>query len=199
MSEEAKEPKKKKKGGKLPIIAALILVAAGGGFFVMKGKASSKPKEVIIKLSKVHPEPLKEFLVNLKDNGVYLRAEIALHPMDGFDVKKMEENGPAVQDAILNVLCSKSLDQVRTPSGKKELKKEIAKAVNDILNQDVPPVPKPEPKTESKPDPKRKVHEIVIKAPPDAEQPAPKPPVPEDWDSLEGPILKVYFVSFATQ
>ncbi len=194
MSEEPKE-KVKKKGSKLPIIAALVLVAAGGGFFVMKGKGDGKPKEIVIKLSKVHPEPLKEFLVNLRDNGVYLRTEIALHPMDGFDVKKMEENGPAVQDAIIGVLTSKSLEQIRTPTGKKLLKKEIASAVNEILSEGKPEEPKPDPKEKSK----EKVVEIVKKIEPEATKEKPKERVPEDWDSLDGPILKVYFVSFATQ
>lgn len=173
--EQPQEAAPAKKKGKLPVLLALVLVLGGGGFFVMKSKGN--PAKVEVKLGEV--EQLEEFLVNLRGQGTYLRAEIALQLKEGFSKEELVKNVAAVRDAILTDLSAKSLYEVSTAAGKAKLKREIAESVNAVLKQ-----------LEEKKNPKK-----------DKPEPAnakPKIANPE-WESQEGPVLRVYFSSFATQ
>jgi flagellar FliL protein len=186
MSEEAAAEKPaKKKGGKLPIIIALVLVLGGGGFFMTKGKSGKKEKPAV-KLGEIQTMP--EFLVNLKDGEHYLRTEVALQTKEGLEKEKFDKMLPTVRDAILGVLTSKSLEDVRTLEGKDKMKKEIAKAVNEAIED---PEEKDDSSDKDKGDKsdgesKKKKKEIKID-------------IHTDWDSQTGPVLKVFFTSFATQ
>lgn len=178
MSEEAKEATKKK--GKLPIIIVLALVLGGGGFFVMKSK-SAKKEQPKIELAEAETE-LGEFLVNLKDGTVYLRAKISVKLAKDFSEEKLKANLGSVEDAVNLVLRDTSAREIVTGADLVALKKKLAKAMNARLK---PPV---DPK-EEKEKPKDEKKEGAAKAP---------PPNPA-WDSQEGPILQVFFKSFATQ
>ena len=192
--ETADEPPKKKKS-KLPIILVLVLVLGGGGFFAMKMRGGGKAKPEI-KLSKEKPAELKEFLVNLRDQGVYCRTEIAFGLAEGAKPTVIDDHEAAVRDAINLRITSKKLSDVNTVEGLMQLKRDIATDVNKILA---------EPTEEQKPDdanadgtddatpPKKDAKD------PKAESDKPTAPVHPDWDSDTGPVLKVYFNSFATQ
>ena len=201
MSEEAQNPTEvvadepKKKKSKLPIILVLVLVLGGGGFFAMKMRGGSKAKPEI-KLGKEKPAELKEFLVNLRDQGVYCRTEIALGLAEGAKATAIEEHEAAVRDAINLRITSKSLSDVNTVEGMKQLKRDIAADLNKILAE-----PKDEKKSDDAnadgPDDTSPVKKDAkdTKAEPDKAA----EPVHPDWDSDTGPVLKVYFNSFATQ
>lgn len=178
MSDAAPEVKKKK--GKLPIILVLALVIGGGGFFMMKSKGGA-PKEPAVKLGAI--EQLPEFLVNLKGGTTYLQTEIAFHLKDGYKKEDLDKGMPAVRDAILMTLSGKGLNEVSTEKAKAKLKREIAGAVNQVLMELNPP-PGADKKSKKEPDDEQRVGE--------------EPEHPE-WDSDEGPVLKVYFTKFATQ
>lgn len=194
----AEAPVKKK--SKLPIILVLVLLVGGGGFFVMKMRGGRAKVE--IKLSKEKPAELKEFLVNLQDPGVYCRTEIALGLADTAKPTLIDEHEDAVRDAINLRLCSKHLKDVSTPGGLEELKREIATDLNKVLA---------EPKDDKKPDdanpdepakpegavPGKKATKPGDSA--DASDQAAVAPQHPEWDSDTGPVLKVYFSSFATQ
>lgn len=191
MSEEAKktEDAPKKKGGKLPILIALIVVIAGGGFFGMQkmngGKTEEKPK---IELGEI--VTTKEFLCNLSDPSTYVRTELAFQMAKGYDAKHFTDIEPAVRDTVNIILGSKSQAEISSAAGKDSLKKEIAAAVNEILlagheeedKKDEHPAEEGEPKPE---EPAVENHEPVE--------------IPKGWDSGEGPVLRVFFTSFATQ
>jgi flagellar FliL protein len=177
MSEEGKEPTKKK-GGKMPIIIALVLILAGGGFFMMKSKGGGKKEKPAIELGEVQTMP--EFLVNLKDGQTYLRTEVALQTQKGFEKEAFDKVTPAVRDAIVLKLSSKSLGEISTVDGKNKLKKEIAKVVNDAIG------PPESDSSDDDGDKKKKK-----KKSDDDEH--------DDWDSQTGPVLKVFFTNFATQ
>ncbi|MFN8219572.1 MAG: flagellar basal body-associated FliL family protein [Fimbriimonadales bacterium] len=178
MSEAKKtEEAPKKKKGKLPMIIALVAILGGGGFFMMKGKGGDAKKPAIV-LGAIEPMP-EEFLVNLSTSPNYLRTAISLHMAKDFKKEDLEHNIGAVQDAIGSVLSSKMPSQIRTLKGKKALKEEIARAINEVLAEGhEADKGKEKPKEEKKKDEK-----------------APE----NDWDSQTGPVLKVYFTSFATQ
>lgn len=177
----------KKKGGKLPIIAALVLVLGAGGYFGMKGGGGTAAAEEEPEIKLGESAPIGEFLVNLSDGRSYLRAAVALQFDDQTDTKKIDHDMPIIQDAILMVLSSKSLEDVRSLDGKRKLKWEIAASVNHSLHAAHPDKKK-----------KKKKAEDALESGHDAHAPA-KPENEEGWDADEGPVLKVYFTSFVTQ
>ncbi len=204
MSEAAQEPTEAsadapKKKSKLPMIIALVLILGGGGFFVMKmrGGAAKKPE---IKLSKEKGVELKEFLVNLKDKGVYCRTEISLGLAEGVDAKGVEDHEAAIRDAINLRLTSKSLSEVDSAEGLVTLKREIAADLNKVLEEKKPAdadADKSDEEDAKKDDAKKDAKAGDKKE--TAKDVKPAPPVHPDWDSDTGPVLKIYFSSFATQ
>lgn len=184
-------PKKKK--GKLPVILILALVLGTGGFFGMKMRGGGPPKEPEIKLGEI--VPLEEFLLNLRDGRTYLRTEIALHVKEGFKKEELDKSLPAVRDGVISVLTSQSIGGVSTMEGKEKLKVELATAINGILESLAPP---PEKKEDHGKD-KKESHDKGEKGEKDKDEPESKETKHPDWHSQEGPVLKVYFTSFATQ
>ncbi len=164
----------KKKGNALPLIVALVLFVAGGGFFMMKSKGGDAPKKhEAPSLGTI--EPVKEILVNLAGGGSYLKAEISLHMVKDFKKEDLDKNMPAVSDAIILCLKSKRLADIQNAGQLSALKREIAGNVNAILTADSK-------EKDSK----------------DARDAIPQK-IPDGYDSADGPVLKVYFTSFATQ
>ena len=186
MSEAKKEeeatPKKKK--GKLPLIIALVAILGGGGFFVMKGKGGKKAAEPAIKLGAIEPVP--EFLVNLTGGQTYLRTQIALQFKEGFHKEELDKNLPAVLDGVIAILTTRSANELRTLQGKRKLKKDIAYAVNKVFESSGHEEPSEEKSKETDKDKKKPAKVDHAEA-------------HEDWDSQEGPCLKVFFTSFAMQ
>ncbi|MEQ1823733.1 MAG: flagellar basal body-associated FliL family protein [Fimbriimonadaceae bacterium] len=184
MSEAAAEPKKK---GKLPVILALVVVLFGGGFFGMKMKGGGKKVEPAIKLA--HGEKavveIEEKLYNLADRETFMRTTMALHPKDGYEVAKIAAQLPAIEDAILRVVCDKMPDEVVGSKNIAKLKVEIAESINHLLEAAEEEHAKEGGKEESKEKPK--------------EHSKDEKPEHPDWDSQTGPILKVYFKALAIQ
>lgn len=201
MSEEAKEApaKKKKKGSKLPMIVVLV-VLLGGGYFMMGKKGGKEKKKEEIKMAhEAVPFP-KEFIVNLQGGANYLRCEIALGTKEGLDKHAVEAQFPAFQDAIIEVLSSKSASDLRTSDGKRLAKVEIA----DKLNQIMAHLEEGAAEEEESKDEKKKGEDKEGKKEGEHGKGhgSEKVSMPENehgWDHDKGPILKIYFTSFATQ
>ncbi|MCE9558055.1 MAG: flagellar basal body-associated FliL family protein [Armatimonadetes bacterium] len=181
----ADAPKKK---GKMPIILILALVIGGGGFFMMKGK--KKPNhEPEIKLGEIVAFE-KEFLVNLREQDSYLRTEIAVQLKEKVDPKAFEKVLPAIQNAFVMRLGGLSKADVVTMEDRTRLKRILARDANEVLKLVMPA--KEEVEETKKEKEKREEHEAEMA------KPGYKPEFPE-FDSDTGPILKIYFTSFATQ
>ena len=195
---------KAKGGSKMPVIAVAALVLAGGGFFMMKGKGD-KPKVKKIELGAA--VTLKEILVNLKGGDTYLKTEIALQAVKEFQAKEIEENAALINDAIILRLKSKTPQDLDSVDKLKDLKREIEEDVNSILpkkegehkegeeggdaeKKDGEESKDAKDSKDSK-DSEDKGHEKAT----DKKKPA----KPSKYDSETGPIMKVYFNSFATQ
>lgn len=199
MSEAAeKEPKKKK--GKLPIIIVAVLVLGGGGYMKMKGggKPVVPPIELGAPASIV--EIKDEFLVNLSGGNNYMKAKISLLPKKDAKKEEIEHLMPILVDTIYTRLRKTSLSVLNGPDGVALLKRQLAQDLNYQIEQfehkEAPPAEPPKKKkgkhVEEEPEVEAKPAEIT-KLPPDSELEHP------DWDSDEGPILKVLFTSIATQ
>lgn len=179
MSEAAEAPKKKK--SPLPVVIALVLVLAGGGFFMTKGKGEKKEDKSVIKLAKEEVE-LEEFLVNMTDRNTYLKTKIAIKTAEGFKAETLTANMSAVEDAVIRTLRSVGPEDIGTDEEMVKLKRKLAAAMNRVLEGTG---------EEHAEEPHGKVTQIRRKL--DEEE------LPPDWDSNEGPVLQVFFKTFATQ
>jgi len=143
MAEEQTKEEGKKSGGKkkliLILIPVLLLLIGGGGagayFFVFHKKSEAK------KAVPVAPEKpgimydLGSFLVNLADKNANTYAKISI-TIELSNQKVQEEvvkRLPIIKDAVINLLSSKTYNEIRTPEGKEELRLELIKRINAIL------------------------------------------------------------------
>lgn len=180
-----------KKKGKMPMIIALVVMLGAGGFFGSKMGGSKEKKEPPVELGEV--VSLGEFLVNLRDGRTFLKTEISVHVQKGKHIAeaagghgaKAEPPAP-IRDAVIAVLSSADLTTISTPEGKLALKAALAKAINAAAPHEEEKEKEGKDKEKAK---KKKKHE---------EEAEPEV-VDETWDSQQGPVLKVYFTSFATQ
>lgn len=193
MSEKAKEAgegKEKKKKGKLPIILAVVLVLGGGGFFMMKGKGKAAEKPKVEISEEVVDVP--EILVNLRSENSYARMSLGLQFAKGFDTHHLDKQKPVIRDAIIGVVSSKSLADLSQAHAMAGLKVEIAAAINASLHAMHPPKPG-ESKHAAKSDDKHGEESKSEHGGATAKREHP------EWDSDEGPVLKVFFSDFVTQ
>ena len=135
MSDKQEAGSDKKKSGMLvAIVAGAVLVLGGGGgafwYFSRSAKAQAAAPAAAAVEEGGGVVPLDAFLVNLADksNTRYLKTTLKLVVADEKTAKKLEENVVAVtraRSAILELLTTKTADELVTPEGKEALKKQI--------------------------------------------------------------------------
>ncbi|NCV87520.1 MAG: hypothetical protein EBW14_17035, partial [Oxalobacteraceae bacterium] len=142
------------KKSKLPLIIAIVvvLVLIGGGvggwmwYSAKKKKEAEEAEQTLESRLKAQMQFKKEnkaptfvkmdpFTVNLPSKGGehYLQVEMFLRVSEGKVEGKIKEFLPVVQDRIITVLSSRSMEQLATVEGKEILGKEIALVVNSII------------------------------------------------------------------
>jgi len=122
--EEAPKPKGKLK--KIIILTVLLVVLLGGGAFAylaLFDEPAPKKAEHVEKAMM----PLEPFLVNLADKDArrYLKVKIDLEVDTEKTAKDLEKSMPRIRDQLIFLLSSKSYQDISTPEGKTQLKKEI--------------------------------------------------------------------------
>lgn len=188
---KAEAPKKK---GKMPLILGLVLVLGGGGFFMTKGKKKEVPEAKLAPHASI-VEMKEEFLVNMKGGETYLRCKIALHPEALAKKPEIEGAGAAISDAIYSRLRATTLESVQTDEGLHLLRRQLVSDINWVI-ESMSAHEAEEPKSKKK----KKDEEDLETGPPTLKElPDPEELENPKWDSDEGPILKLYFTSFATQ
>ena len=139
----AEEVREEAGGGKKKFILLaipLLLILLGGGaayfFLLNKPKKEEKPKvappEVGI-MYKLEPA----FIVNLADPEitVYARVSITLELANQQVLLEVQKKEPIIRDAIIEVISSKTSNDLRTPEGRERLKLELLKRINTILTK----------------------------------------------------------------
>ncbi len=136
----------KKGGGKklliFIVIGVVLLVGAGvAAYFLLFSKPAPPPEEE----QQAEPEPpkpevgpflqLNPFVVNLADptGRRYLRVKIALELKDDQALSEANNRIPQINDTIIMVLSSKTVEEVLAPEGKSELRFEILNKLNQLL------------------------------------------------------------------
>jgi flagellar FliL protein len=152
-NQEQEEKEEKSSGNKLLliviIILLLLLLIIGGlvAYFLLSNnsdntQASDQKQEKIVKKKKVSDMaevgpiyPLDQFIVNLVSNNAnrYLKCKISFE-LDSPDLQQeVDKKLPAIRDIIINILSSKTVEEIQTAKGKEKLKEEIKRKINEIL------------------------------------------------------------------
>jgi len=80
---------------------------------------------------------LDDFLVNIADGKQtrYLKANITVEAVDTSTQEEIQKRMPQIRDAIIFHMGTKTFDQVRDLQGKKQLRAELTKRLNGILDE----------------------------------------------------------------
>ncbi len=143
------EPGEKKGGLKKIIIIALILlvvIALGvAGAIIWQARSSNAPaghaeQAAEEKHDEKPPvyEKLEVFTVNLSGGGNYLQTEIALKVADVSVSEKIKARMPEIRNAIIELLSSKTQEELVTVQGKQKLADQIQAQVNGLLEAKKP-------------------------------------------------------------
>ncbi len=140
------KPKSSKMG--LIVIVNLVLVGAVLAYIFVFNKPDPEPAAAEGQASQedVPPAPagehgpllkLNDFIVNLADREAnrYLKLGLALEMADDDTMKQVTEREPVVRDTVIQLISSLTYKQVRTPQGKKELRKSLQNRLTDVLGR----------------------------------------------------------------
>lgn len=117
----------------VPLISLLVL--AGAGLLIYTQVLAKEDNGA--KVEKVGPIlETEEFTVNVSQaTNRYIKAKFALEVSDEKALKELEGKKALLQDKIIMVLSSQSVDELSTVEGKEACKKDIIKAVNSFLEK----------------------------------------------------------------
>ena len=151
--EEEKEEKKDSGGGNklllIVIVVLLLLLLVIGGlvayFLLSSNDEEQPPQQEQKKVEKKHKAdsmaeigpiyPLDPFIVNLVSSNAnrYLKCKIDLE-LDSPELQQeVDKKLPAIRDLIIQILSSKTVEEIQTAKGKQKLKEEIKRKINEIL------------------------------------------------------------------
>jgi flagellar FliL protein len=141
MAEEQVKEEGKQSGGKKKLIfilipVLLILIGGAGAYFFLTHKKKESTKQMVVAPQKLGVMyNLGSFLVNLADKNAntYAKVSITLELSNQKVEKEVVKRLPIIKDAVINLLSSKTYDEIRTPEGKEELRLELIKRINAIL------------------------------------------------------------------
>lgn len=141
MAEEEKKGGGKKKLLIFLLLGLVLLAGAGvGAYFLLFSKPAPPPEEEAKPKEPKKPKAgpflqLNPFVVNLVDptGRRYLRVKIALELEDEGALNEANDRIPQINDTIILVLSSKTVEEVLAPEGKAELRFEIMNKLNQLL------------------------------------------------------------------
>jgi len=152
-SQENEEEKSEEKGGSkvlliVIVVLLLLLLIIGGAvaYFLLSSndqqdnpeqpkqeKVEKKKKSDLTEIGPIYP--LDKFIVNLVSNNSerYLKCKISLE-LDAPELQQeVDKKLPAVRDTIIQILSSKTVEEIQTAKGKEKLKEEIKRKLNEML------------------------------------------------------------------
>jgi flagellar FliL protein len=140
---ETPPPKKGKKRLILIVAGALLVLGGGGGaaWYFMKPAAVGGAEQAAAHRNKTPTySTLDPFTVNLADPGGerFVQLSVVLEMGDSAASNKVTENIPAVRNAILMLLSTKTSQELLTLEGKTQLADEIAAAAGAQLGWRAP-------------------------------------------------------------
>ncbi len=139
--QETAEKPAKKKGVMLKwviigvILAGIVAAAVGGGLYYFRGAETAKkkpqaPAPIIGTLW-----PMEPYIVNLRDNNGerYLKVVLQLEMSAPELLTELNLLKPKLRDSTLDLLSSKSYQELQEFSGKQKLREDIMMRLNSFL------------------------------------------------------------------
>jgi flagellar FliL protein len=131
---------KRKKLLALALVFFLVLAGSGGAYYWFFVRQAAAEGEAANKAERLRSITLSSFTVNLADPGArrFLRTTIALeYSGSGNAVERaLQEREHRVRDAIIGVLRSKTVADIKDPEKTLQLRHELVQAINQVLEQD---------------------------------------------------------------
>lgn len=135
----AEDKKENKKSSKLMLIIGgviVLIIISLAVFFVTKTMLSSEnaSKEEVVKLGPVYET--SEYTVNIlgTDGRRFLRTQFTIE-FDSEDVlEEVQKKLPIVNDTVIFVLSSQTLEELERVNGKEALKEQLKDNLNEIIN-----------------------------------------------------------------
>ncbi|MTV47804.1 hypothetical protein GJ688_02245 [Heliobacillus mobilis] len=145
MAETENAPQKKPMNVKLIVIVVAVLAAAAiiavGVFYYFVSPGTSSAKTQAVRTPGVLFE-IGDFTTNLADPGGkrFLKAKVTMElneeKKDEKKLAELKEQLPIIRDRILNILSSKTVEDLQTNEGRDKVKKEILIALNKQFGAD---------------------------------------------------------------
>lgn len=143
----ATKKKAKDEGEKKSLVAklkpVLLIVAAVGGYkFFLAPKPVPAPTAEVSAAAEAEPEEgaivtMPELVLNLAGpKQTYLRVGAALILEKGIDAEHFSEEVPLASDVLVDVLSAKTPDELKEPTAKAELKKELSEKVRKAFHDE---------------------------------------------------------------
>ncbi len=193
-------PAKKGKRGLLLIIAGALLVVGGGGaagWYLLQPnpQAGAGPVQAQVKKSRTFAT-LEPFTVNLSDPGGerFVQVSVVLEMADASASNRVTASIPAIRNALLMLLSTKSSQDLLTIEGKTQLASEIALAAGEELGWKAPARAKA-----LKASSVDKPADDSAGASKSAKHDTPAGPVKAGNDGPPNPVENVHFVQFIVQ
>lgn len=122
-------------------IIGLLVIAGLAYQFVLKGSPPPEElagAEVEIELEEGEIAPLEELVVNLADTGEvhYLRLGVAAVLNAEFTLELVEPQLAKVSDVVIDVVSTKTFEELREVGATTALKAEISEAVQTVFEED---------------------------------------------------------------
>lgn len=111
------------------ILILLAIVLSFSTAFLYFNNFMSKPKEVIY----YNYSPGKEFITNLKGDSKFVKAVIELQIYDKNTLKILQDQNAKIRDLIIQILRSKTPDDVDGPQGQLKLQNDIKNEINKVV------------------------------------------------------------------
>lgn len=143
MAEQGNTPKNKKK--LIIIITLIVLLLCGGGaaaWFLLAGEPTAEPTEQEIAALKAKmpvlylnlPQP---FIFNVtgdkRDRLVQLKVQVMIRGSDNETIAK--QHTPLVESALLSTFAAATVEQLREPRGRIELREQATRDIQDAFTK----------------------------------------------------------------
>jgi len=139
--DDEKETRAQKSNKSLFLVIGILVIALAGGIaayvLLFSGKGHQEAKKEEKKEVKSVLIALDAFVLNLAEQGRFLKVTMQFEIADPSNQQLMAEKTPQLRDAIITLVSSKSAESLSSPEGKFQLKDELLLRANQSMGKDI--------------------------------------------------------------
>jgi len=126
------------------VIVVVLAVVTSLTVLIFSGKVPARAQGLAVITSTANSDQVKEFgpiletgeyTVNLQGDANFVKLQVSLELTDKKAEEKLKTLQPIIRNQVIDVLAAKSFDQIKNPTGKDNLRKELQTRINDTLGQ----------------------------------------------------------------